>query len=415
MGTVLKEQNRKIKSSASRYSLLVISATVLGISLLLFQAYSIYTGKSFKAFNFDIGTLWNADDNSQVNLPIEDEDIILQVIPQSRNLAQLTLPVNPADPTVYLAPKRVKDAGFVSNAEIINQTHMLSYAENSMNSINLLSIPVYEPTDLAFKYMQQLQNEYLINPNLEGTKADWYVGFSFGPSINYRTLKYSNSATGIATVGNTRYTYGMTESFRNQTDKAISSYYTGLDVGYNISDRLSINSGVYYSVYGESISVSTLNPNDVNAKDASYYGQTPLYSSPDNELSTEGLTFENRYSYVELPLFFNYIIRSGAKTDIALQLGAYLQKMDHVNALIYDFNTDYYYWLPQNDIEIYAKYGVGSMGGISISQFVSNSVEVFFNPQFKFNVSRTFDDCYPIEQKQYASGLRLGVRQHLVH
>ncbi len=415
MGTVLKDRNKNIKSTASRYSLLVVTAAVIGIGLLLFQAFSVYTGKSFRPFNFDIGTLWNADDNSQVNLPIQEEDIVIQVISQSNNLSEVAIPSTPIDLSRFATPMKAKEAKFVEADAVARPSKSFDLQSTSLNRIDLLSIPLHKTSEFAFKYMQQLENDYLINPNMQSQKGKWFYGFSFAPSINYRTFAYRDgNIAGVAQSGNTRYTYGMTETYRNQSDKAISSYYTGIDFGFNINSHLSVHSGLYYSVYGESILVNKINEDNPNYEDASFIGQVPIYSSPDNAEQGPVLDYENRYSYIEVPIVFNCIVKSTNKLDISLQLGAYFQKLDHVNALVYDFETDYYYWLPQNDVEVYRDYGFGTMAGLSISQFISKSVEIFVNPQFKMNHASTYDDSYSVVQKQYSSGLRIGLRQHII-
>jgi hypothetical protein len=115
---------------------------------------------------------------------------------------------------------------------------------------------------------------------------------------------------------------------------------------------------------------------------------------------------------VEIPITLSYLVLDNPKVDISVQAGLYGIMMDHANALIYDFETDFYYWMNRTDYEIYRKYGFGGTGGVVLSQFIGHKLEVFVNPQFKYNFTSTFKDPYPVQQKQYATGFRLGFRQH---
>lgn len=413
MGSVLNDKNKRMKTSASRYSAVAVSAAVVGIAVLLFQAYSIYTGKAFKPFNIEVGSLWNADGNSGINEPIQENDIILEVIPQSENLSTIVKPrrVSTKD---YFTATTVKNTQIIDPYDSERPMELLERNADFSRKLNMLSIASVYSNDLTMKYFKQLQNDYLVNPDLKPNKGRWYVGFSFAPSLTYRQFNYSESnIAGIMNDGNTVYVYGMTESFRNNSDRMISSFYTGLDIGVALNNRITLNSGIYYSVYGESISITNIPENDINAKEAEFYGQEPLYASPDNHANGENLSYDNRYSYIEVPINIEYCVTDDEKGNINVQAGAYFRKLDHVNALIYDFDTDFYYWLPQNDLEIYKDLSVGVMGGVNLSQFISKHIEVFVNPQFKYNLHSTFAECYPVDQHHYSTGLRLGIKQHL--
>lgn len=413
MGSVLQDNNKRMKTSASRYSALAVSAAVIGIAVLLFQAYSIYTGKEFKPFNIEVGSLWNADANSGINQPIQENDIVLEVIPQRNNLSSIVKPsiIKSRD---YFKVSTVKNARIMDPERSERSMEMLERNVDANKRLDMLSIGSVFNNTLSMKYFKQLQNDYLVDPNLQPAKGKWFIGFSFAPSLSYRQFNYAQSdIAGMKNDGNTVYVYGMTESYRNTSDRLISSFYTGIDFGVSLSKRWTISSGIYYAVYGESISITSIEDRDINAQEARYYGQEPLYASPDNKETGENLSYDNRYSYVEVPLNVEYCITDDEMGNISIQAGAYLRKLDHVNALIYDFDTDFYYWLPKNDLEIYKDLGIGVMGGVNFSQFVSKHVEVFVNPQIKYNLHSTFAECYPVDQHHYSTGLRLGIKQHL--
>lgn len=413
MGTVLKQKNNSIRGRVQRYGLMLLFAVLIGFGLLAYQSYRFYSGQSSKRPNFDIGALWNSDESPALE-SIDATDLVFEVIPERVLLQDVVNPPRlfiPEDPRHHVV---AKEAILVNPERVARAQLDIETFGAERKEVDFLEIPVFSADALSMRYIERLENDFLIAPDLTPTKAKWFVEFSFAPSLSYRTLKYRDQGmSGVAVSGNTRYTYGMTEQYRNETDRAISSFYSGLDIGYNIGDRLSISTGLYYAVYGENISVSSIDVNDFNVQDAEFYQQTPLYYSPENEKSSNTINYDNRYSYFEIPITLRYRVYETEKSDIALQAGAYFQRIDHVNALVYDFDTDYYYWLPKNDLEIYNTVGFGAMAGVSIAQNISNTVEVFVNPQVKFNTTSSFDDCYGMEQKHYTTGLRLGVRKQL--
>ena len=79
---------------------------------------------------------------------------------------------------------------------------------------------------------------------------------------------------------------------------------------------------------------------------------------------------------------------------------------------MYDFDTDYYYWFNDED-DIINDSGIGFSMGIALIQNLTERIELTFNPHFKFNLSSTFSDSYSVEQNQYSTGVRVGVRQQI--
>ncbi|MBR9859514.1 PorT family protein [bacterium] len=411
MGTGLTEKSAKISKKVSFYSYLLVPAIIVGLGLLGYQTYSLFTGKSFKEINFEIGKLWKTE-NVNVDAPIEEEDLIIEVISEVQNLAKVTppQPIKVKEPKPATLP--AKQVHIVKPQMVANKSLGAEFHPIELEGIHQIEIPIQTNNALMQKYVEQVNNDFLIDPDLQGEKGKWYFGVSFAPSLNYRTFSYSSDISGVVVTPNTRYIYGMTESYRDQTDRAVSAYYSGVDVGFNIGNRLDIATGLYYSIYGETISVSRVSDHDLNAQSASYYSQTPLYNSPEDTETPSTIAYNNTFSYVEIPITATFLVMEKNKADISIQAGVYGQMLDHANALVYDFETDYYYWMNRTDYEIYRKYGFGVTGGVQLSQFIGNRLEVFVNPQFKFNVTSTFQNPYPVQQKQYATGLRLGFRQH---
>ena len=51
--------------------------------------------------------------------------------------------------------------------------------------------------------------------------------------------------------------------------------------------------------------------------------------------------------------------------------------------------------------------------GINLIQNLTERIELTFNPHLKFNLNSTFSDSYSVQQNQYSTGVRVGVRQQI--
>jgi hypothetical protein len=393
-------------------SVLLVPAIVGGLALLGFQTYILITGKSFRDFDFNIGKLWSSPDEETIGLQgtkkgqvirslpffLEEEDALQGLVSPGISSPALTRKVQTLLPTIKddkpMLTRRVE--------ELIDLDKIISVQINSE-----IESPQMK------RYYSRLESEYLINPNLVPLQGKWFVGVNFAPSLGYRTFSYDPSlVSGVVTEGQYRYSYGLTESGRNLSDRPITSYAIGLDFGRRLTDRISIFSGFNYAHYGEQLQVSHANFNNPNYEDASFMGKKPLYERPSSEDKTKNIPFSNKYSYFEIPLGISVDVAKLPKARVTVDAAIYYQRLDHVNALVYDFETDYYYWAEKQEI-IFRRNGLATSAGITLSQYVTERFEVFVNPMFKFNLTSTFEKPYPVTQNQYTSGLRIGFKQQV--
>jgi hypothetical protein len=391
----------------------IVPAVLLGLALLFFQTYSLVTGKTFRDFDFNIGKLWQTEVVARVKnnanaFKIPKENAASPFLPDQSlillaNLKKLVIPALFAKQTTLQPSATI---AVKSNTTYVNELFNLSLKEN-------ISIASAVQSKQLQKYYAKIESDYLINPDMLPKKGKWYVGVSFTPTLNYRTFSYDASqVAGIAQVDAYIYTFGLTESSRNQTDKPITSYTIGLDIGRIVNDRISVFSGIHYANYGEQIMVRAADTKNPNYESAHFMGRCALYERFDPQDRSDNIPYTNTYSFIEIPVGVNIAVKSFDKSRVSMDVGFNVQKMDHVNALVYDFETDYYYWLNRKE-EIFAKFGVGSEVGVTVSQYVGERLELFINPQFKYTLNSTLKKPSPITQNQYATGLRIGFKQQL--
>lgn len=392
-------------------SLLLVPAITIGLSLLGFQTYIWVTGETFKGFSLDIGRLWSSDDTPVDKLDeqktpssyvdeVEDTEVSL-----SSELDGIILP--------NLKSKNTETIKQVFEQEIVTSSSAIEKIASTLDRIDHIDINPLINNDLHAKYIDRLKSESLISPNMVPKQGKLYWGVNFSPAFSYRIFNIDvNKVNGIAEDQNRVYTTGLTEEKRNTLDKAITAYSFGLDFGKQIGEKFSVYSGFHIAGYGEQILVSTINQENPNFCYAEFHNRKPAYAATESTLNSKNIPFTNQYKYIEIPLGVQYTVSKFDKAKIAIDLGAYCQKVYQVNALLYDFDTDYYYWFNDNDAIIKDK-GLGISVGASLIQNLTERIELTFNPYMKFNLNSTFSDSYSVHQNQYSTGVRVGIRQQI--
>jgi hypothetical protein len=406
----MQDINNNNKSS-TRMSLLLVPAITIGLSLLGFQTYIWVTGETFKGFSLDIGRLWSSDDTPVDKLDeqktpssyvdeVEDTEFSL-----SSELDGIILP--------NLKSKNTETIKQVFEQEIVTSSSAIEKIASTLDRIDHIDINPLINNDLHAKYIDRLKSESLISPNMVPKQGKLYWGVNFSPAFSYRIFNIDvNKVNGIAEDQNRVYTTGLTEEKRNTLDKAITAYSFGLDFGKQIGEKFSVYSGFHIAGYGEQILVSTINQENPNFCYAEFHNRKPAYAATESTLNSKNIPFTNHYKYIEIPLGVQYTVSKFDKAKIAIDLGAYCQKVYQVNALLYDFDTDYYYWFNDNDAIIKDK-GMGISVGASLIQNLTERIELTFNPYMKFNLNSTFSDSYSVHQNQYSTGVRVGIRQQI--
>ena len=387
MGTELNNIKEKIKSRSGLATFAIVPAVLCGLALLGFQTYSLITGKSFSDLDFNIGKLWQTSENS-----VSQNDA--NVLTIFDRVTTSDLAADDIDASNLEDIKSLVFSNITSKpAQLVNTDKVEKQAKYA-NTFDLFDLSIIEQVNLSpvvqskqlLKYLNRLDKEYLINPNMVPKQGKWYIGVSFSPTLSYRTFSYVPAyVNGVAVDGNYRYTFGLTEDSRNKTDKAITSYSFGFDIGRRINSKITIFTGL---------------------------GNKPMYELYSSENSNGNIPFTNKYSYIEIPLGVSIDVAKFNKSKLSFDAGVNFKKLSKVNALAFDFNTDYYYWC-NSDKEIFNTYGVGTITGVTLSQYFGERLELFVNPTFKYNITSTFKRPYAVDQNQYSTGLRLGFKQQI--
>lgn len=414
---VERKEDIRITKKVRSWSYWLVPIASIGIITLVVQLiFSPFSSDVF-SFNFSLGKLWAGDDNSEQVVLASDESPRVHHLPilehadinKRKRLESLVQMLG------QIKPKKITRALPAAATETLSKT---DYIDLNLDRIDAFTIPAAPAFTQRFINLSQQETLLPQIKDLEPSK--FRFGFSFTPSLNHRNLQYRDwNATSSRLVENTVYTFGQTEIFRDIHDKPILGFSVGFDIYYNYSEKLYLQTGLYYSSMGEQLYVAKTNEalaaQYPNEESSIFRSLAPSFQSP--EMSTaqnqEVIPFTNYYGYYELPLLVNYKVPSGSHIQFELQGGVSYSFLDHADAVIYDFKSDNYYWIPTSDFPLFNTHNINTYAGVSVGTLLSSKVEVFLNPQFKYALRSTYSQDYPVNQNQYSVGMRMGIKMNM--
>jgi hypothetical protein len=181
-----------------------------------------------------------------------------------------------------------------------------------------------------------------------------------------------------------------------------------------------LQSGLVYLNSGESVLVKEIQDEN-NARltttqnlDNNFFEGQPDFESPKETNSETNVRFANNLSFFEIPLILVYRVNTINKlTDIEIQGGISATKLDYVTSMVYNFENDGYYLITGSQPSVYQKYGSNAICGISMSKYITNTIQFFANPQLKVGLTNIFNSEYNIKQHYLNAGVRLGMKINL--
>lgn len=414
VGSNQKIVQNKIKNRVKIGAYILIPFIAVGG---LSMAYQLTSG-GFESFDFSIGKLWSWASNESVEETPSINEFDGIIVPKNRVITQQEDNLVRDIETVQIKPvsKQVR---------IHKPSNSLASFIDTREMFKTIKVEMIQP-DISYNYFKSgrhidmQQKEFLIPHDIKTRRSRIAVGASFTPGISYRRLNYSDINT-VARIDNqTAYTFGQSKEYRNNNDKAIMNFYSGFDVYAHINKKWSIQAGFYYSSHGEKLTVVNKNdPNEVNSNPSTgsaFLTKQSVFESPEmvEYTANEEVPFSNYYGLMEIPLLASYqCVDLSEMLHISVQLGGSYGYLDHADVLMYNYETNKYFWIPSSDFELLNKHFLSGIIGAEISQYISHEIEVFANPQFKYSFTPTFKKSYEIKQNQWATGIRLGMKVHL--
>jgi hypothetical protein len=415
-------EREKISKKVHTASQVFAGLASVGILIIVLQLFSKTTGIDLFNINYSLSKLFsNEAPGEQRTLPSElnTESSIFKPIYKNQfenselnstaqTFLQNNITVSPIKPT---GTNETKD-----NTDNRNEKFL------SIDIPSVHSTGTIFGSDLQFRFRQNF-NQNGILPIVKDVKySKWSVGISLAPGISFSRIKYTNIASiSTRTVGNTQYGFYQTQKERNEMNRSLMKYSLSLDISYRFNNSLSLQSGLVYLNSGESVLVKEItdenNPQTIAVYEPNqnhFFEGKPDFESPESASSENNVRFANNLSFFEIPLILNYKVRSIDKlTEIELQAGMSVTRLDFVSAMVYNFENNGYYLITGSQPSIYQKFGSNAIAGVVLNKYITNSIQFFVNPQFKLGLTNNFDSGYNIKQHYHSASVRLGMKINL--
>jgi hypothetical protein len=227
-------------------------------------------------------------------------------------------------------------------------------------------------------------------PESSSTFNRFSVGISISPDYCYRTLEDNKGSTISA--------YIIDERDKREIPKFCVSY--GLNIGYNLSNQLMIETGVYYSSKGYAYDFSGLTFGDMI---------DPRYNFIYGSQSTEIMKIKKRlynFNYLDIPIraIYNF-----GENKISLIASAGLIANVFLNAnsqLVYEnVNGDTNYE-KQNIPYKYKSITISTVISAGLIYNISNKINLRAEPTFRYSfVKNSYDS--PIDEYLWSAGLNI--------
>lgn len=417
MGSSAGIYNQKMNRRVKWLSYVSIPMLGVGSVALFLQLFFFSNSTNFFLFDFNSGILWKWQEEESAGS--RNIKVIQKFFPENLTAANFSS----AEKFQSIFSKEQINVS-TKNADIQIINEQIGKPEKSEPfealEIGRIDAPTNFSGMLPGEAIKRLESTTVFNPNIRCKSSRISVGVSFAPALSYRTLSYHNlPVTAAIYSGNNTRVVGQTESSRNANDRMIVSFFGGADIYIQYTPKISIQTGINYASYGEQISVQEISAGDPNLsmadrqKDPAFYSAAvycPTESESTSDLNT--VPFTNQFKYVEVPVLVNYKLRH-QRYAYEVQTGLSVAFLDHADALVYDFGSNYYYWVSSSNFNWLNRTIFTGIAGFSVNQMISKTTEIFANPQVRYVFTPTFKADYPANQHQYAAGLRMGFKVHL--
>ena len=390
----------------------------LGILIIGLQLFSKTTGFDIFDINYSLSKLfsdepkeesYSPEELTKTTSPVSKPLIVItensEALKKAESLLQNHLTISPINSSPSLiSPNKEKEKStekfsLITIASLLNSNDLFTPIIKSVYSKNITQFGVF--------------------PKVKDVKfSRWSLGLSLSPSISYRKLKYTN----LNEIIGRQVGYFQSQNDRNHLDKALMKYSLGLDLIFRFNKKLSFQSGLTYYNTGESLLLKEImtepkGPTSLagtGAQNHYFFEGTADFASPEELKSDNNVRFANNLSYWEIPLIVNYQIKTiNELTDLEIQAGASFTRLDYVNAMVYNFDNDGYYLISGSNPNVFQKYGSNAIIGIIYNKYITNTIQLFANPQVKVGLTNIFNPDYTIKQHYYNAGVRLGMKINL--
>ncbi len=286
--------------------------------------------------------------NNMVNNPIAKNDGINNNASNSNNggnnnnntaIAKNDEPINP----VIAEQNKPKTVKAIDNTELETKAETPAKVDSSNNTPNVKTTNA----------QQASENDYM-GPSLKHEKLTIIAYAGMG----YSFMRYAEGTDKANSAANI--------NLREKTESTESEISGGFLVGYDITKRITLSSGIIMANFKQTMSFNLDTAKNIMGN----YEENLIYK---NDSITAGNNFVKslKYSYTEIPIFVTYKILETPKFELAAQTGLGIGFLTGINT----------YVIAQNNVGVY------EISNKNDYPAFKNTLFFTFQPQFTYNLS----------------------------
>lgn len=203
------------------------------------------------------------------------------------------------------------------------------------------------------------------------------VGVLFSPDYCYRLLNYHPS-------------YEWVEDMRNTEEVAIFGYTTGLDIRMDLTNKIVLETGLFYSIKGEQTKYTEL-----------------LWTTPNPDYAVKSKT-KHLFKYIDIPLKVHYLfgtknIKWFVSTGIALNVFS-----ERKTQIISEF-SDGQKASDNSAVDLgYLKFNLSAIVGFGINYDLTKRISVSVEPVYRQFINSIVADI-KAKENPYSFGANVGI------
>jgi hypothetical protein len=415
MGSIQKMKRELFRRKIVMISIFLFPFMAIGLGLIGYQTYNILSGKGYQNISFNISNLWkslNPSDGLDIFTNTDNNRSIFASLPFTNSLKVMDTKKNNPFSATYIQSRQT--ALFRPDLNINKNKDKTNALFNRREKLEISSISELNLARQVFfqKYLNQINKEHFLTDEIRPNRAKIFIGFSYAHLNSFRRLSYRQIQTdGITYENGRRFVFGQSEGFRNLTDRATALGGFSLDIGYQISQKWTIQSGINIRRMGERVEV--LSDISEYQLDIENINKEIIGLSPEVVQQPGDIFFNNTYSFVDLPIQVQYTLKEFPRSSIRVMSHLTPRWMYGTTAMLYDFERDVYTLHTNSGNEVFNSFNISVGGGLIFTHMVSSNFDILISPFYEQNLRSTFSQEYTINQRNYTTGLNLGVRYYI--
>ncbi|MFC2114249.1 outer membrane beta-barrel protein [Bacteroidota bacterium] len=367
-----------------------------------------------------------------VNSDVSDQlvtNIPTQPIVDESKLVHAIKPTN-SQPQ-FISPKVDTESILVSEDNKIDQSLVEDVADVTMSET---AVEVEKEVISKIDAEPELPENPVIPPIAVPSTSRWRIGIQAAPQLAYRDIRNSGSNIFLlaASVPDNYGTISTSDkSYYNQIESPLVAFTGGLNVNYNFSKRLLIESGLIYSQTGQVTQEMFVYEENILSGAGSQFEIINSSAGDINSSGQQGALLENlresqtylvdksadgswlylntsnlilKFDYLELPLILKYKLID-RKIDVLFAGGLTTGLLIGNNA--YAQNKEDKVYLGQTDGIRTVTYS--GTAGISVEYELSSKFDFTIEPRFRYGL-QTINKTYYIQSYPYSFSMYAGLQ-----